>query len=1138
MSYSPVRRVVRTAAAFFLLVSIALVAIPANQANAVATGVSISTVYGGGGASTGSPTYKNDYIELFNLGASSVNLNGLSVQYAAAAGTTWQVTALPAFSLAAGQYFLVQEGTAGSVGATLPPADATGSINMSATAGKVGLVSGTSAMTGACGSGPIIDFVGYGSTASCSETSPTVTLDNAHAAQRTNSCTDTDNNSSDFSSVPNATARNTGTLPLTPCGGDAAPSVSSTVPTNGATNVAITSNITVTFSEPVNVAGSWFTISGATSGPHTAAVTGGPTTFTLDPDSDFVNSELVSVNIAAANVTDQDATDPPDNMAADYPFSFTTISSDTAPTVTSTTPTNGAGQVPVNSNIDVTFSEPVNVTASAFTVSGNVSGANAVNVTGGPTTFTLDPGSDFVNLETVTVTVVANQITDQDANDPPDNMAANYVFAFGTPTRIHDIQGAAHLGPLAGRLLTGVPGIVTAKRSNGFYYQDTAANYDADDATSEAVFVFTSLAPAVSVGDDVSVSGTPTEFRAGGASSASLTITEISNPGRTVVVNSSGNALPAPTVVGAGGRVPPNGLIEDDATGDVETSGTFDPASDGIDFWESLEDMRVQLNDAHVVGPTSDFGSNREVPVVGDNGAGATILTARGGILLRQTDNNSERIILNDVIVGGPTLATTVDVGDSYPGATVGVIDYNFNNFKLEITSIPALQSNDLTQEVTSAPGSGQLSVGSFNVENLDPNDGAQKFSELANELVNNMLSPDIVALEELQDNNGATNDSVVDASTTINMLIAAIQAAGGPTYDFRQINPVDDQDGGEPGGNIRVAFLFRTDRGVSFVDRPGGTSTAADAVVAAPGGPQLLYSPGRIAPTDSAWNSSRKPLAGEFMYGGTKLFVIANHFNSKGGDQALWGHFQPPVLSSEAQRINQATLVHDFTQSILSLDPNANVIVLGDLNDFTWSNPLSALTSGGVLQDLVLTLPEAERYSYVFQGNTQELDHLLASPHLASQLDLYDAIHVNAEFAPQVSDHDPLVALFGVEAPITCQSGYGTPGNDTIIGTPGPDHICSGAGNDTVTGIGGRDIIEGGSGDDTLNGGSGDDHVIGMSGADDLIGGSGVDDLDGGHGDDHLDTVDGVNGNDTGDGGKGLDSCTGDPGDVFTHCP
>ncbi|HEY9641614.1 MAG TPA: Ig-like domain-containing protein, partial [Coleofasciculaceae cyanobacterium] len=308
-----------------------------------------------------------------------------------------------------------------------------------------------------------------------------------------------------------------------------------------------------------------------------------------------------------------------------------------------------------------------------------------------------------------------------------------------------------------------------------------------------------------------------------------------------------------------------------------------------------------------------------------------------------------------------------------------------------------------------------QLTVATFNVENLDPGDGATKFNALASAIVNNLKSPDIINVEEVQDNNGPTNDSVVDASTTFQTLINAIAAAGGPTYEYRQINPVDDTNGGEPGGNIRVGFLYNPGR-VTFVDRPGGTSTSSTTVtdVGNNGTPDLSASPGLIDPTNSAFSSSRKPLVGEFSFNGQTVYVIGNHFNSKGGDQPLFGPNQPPTLNSEVQRTQQATIVKNFVQSILAIDPNANIVVAGDLNDFEFSNPLNLLKSGG-LNDLVETLPANERYTYNFQGNAQTLDHILTSNNLLSKLDGFDVVHINSEFADQVSDHDPGVARFNL---------------------------------------------------------------------------------------------------------------------------
>src|SRR6185295_15548991 len=155
--------------------------------------------------------------------------------------------------------------------------------------------------------------------------------------------------------------------------------------------------------------------------------------------------------------------------------------------------------------------------------------------------------------------------------------------------------------------------------------------------------------------------------------------------------------------------------------------------------------------------------------------------------------------------------------------------------------------------------------------------------------------------------------------------------------YRWREIDPVDDRDGGQPGGNIRVVFLFDPSR-VSFVDRGSSSvnrSTTGTSVAKSHGDPALTLSPGRIDPTNPVWTTSRKPLAGEFEFRGRKVFVIANHFNSKGGDDPLMGHVQPPRYPSETQRHRQATVEHAFVQSIADADPHADVVVLGDLNDF-----------------------------------------------------------------------------------------------------------------------------------------------------------------------------------------------------------
>ncbi len=536
----------------------------------------------------------------------------------------------------------------------------------------------------------------------------------------------------------------------------------------------------------------------------------------------------------------------------------------------------------------------------------------------------------------------------------------------------------------------------------------------ATSATSDAILVFGTAGLPVSVGQAVLVSGRVTEFRPGGAASANLTTTEITTP---LVTPGGPGAAIAQTIVGQGGRVPPTTVIEDDADGDVETGGVFDPATDGIDFYESLEAMLLRVNNPVVVGPRNDFG---EVWALADDGAGAALRTMRGGIVIRQLveaayphdyeqgDFNPERIQLEDDIVPGATPA--VNVGDHFTSSAVGVLEYNFGNFELQLTSALTRVDGGLVREVAAAPKENELTVATFNVENLDPSDAAT-IPRLAAIVVDNLRSPDLIGIEEMQDNTGGSNDGTTDASLSWDAFITAIVAAGGPSYQYRQIDPQNNQDGGQPGGNIRVGFLFRPDRGLAFVDRPGGDATTPTGIFRADGRAHLTLSPGRVDPLNPAWVATRKPLAGEFTWNDKTLIAIVNHFSSKGGDQPLFGRFQPPTRSSEVARHQQAASVNAFVKQILAAERKANVIVLGDINDFEFSETTQILESGGALRSLVPLLPNAERYSYVFEGNSQVLDQILFSENALRGLSEFDVVHVNAEFYDQASDHDPSVA-------------------------------------------------------------------------------------------------------------------------------
>ncbi|MFI6100924.1 endonuclease/exonuclease/phosphatase family protein [Lentzea sp. NPDC051213] len=595
-----------------------------------------------------------------------------------------------------------------------------------------------------------------------------------------------------------------------------------------------------------------------------------------------------------------------------------------------------------------------------------------------------------------------DNFTDFKVGDPSPTNAKGETPGGGNPDpdpnpvpgdkRIHDIQGVTRYSPLFGQKVTNVPGVVTGTRATGdrgFWIQDVTGQ-DADPRTSEGVFVYTAgTAPTVAVGDNVLVSGTIAEYRPGGETGSNQTLTEITQP--TTITLSKGNPVPAPVVVKnipVGYLPAPGGSIE---------QLPLEPEKYGLDYFESLEGTLVQVDDARVVGPSNAFGEAWVTvnPDQNKNQRGGTTYTA-------YDQANSGRLKIK------ATPLPASNVGDVFAGATVGAIEYtNFGGYTLAALQLGTHTSSNLEREITAQQKESELSVATYNVENLDPSDPQDKFDRLADGVTTSLRSPDVVVLEEIQDNNGAVNDGVVAADATLQKFSDAIFAKGGPRYQWRQIDPENLKDGGEPGGNIRVGFFFNPQR-VSFVDRPGGDFKTAVQVVKKNGRASLSVSPGRIDPLNDAWANSRKPLAGEFKFRGRTVFVVANHFNSKGGDEAIHGRNQPPNRTSEVQRAKQATALKAFTEQIRAIDKGANVVLAGDLNDYQFSPALKTLTGDGNLKALIESLPANERYSYVFEGNSQTLDHLVMSKNITRFS--YDVVHINAEFADQASDHDPQI--------------------------------------------------------------------------------------------------------------------------------
>ncbi|MEU7697721.1 endonuclease/exonuclease/phosphatase family protein [Streptomyces sp. NPDC039028] len=571
--------------------------------------------------------------------------------------------------------------------------------------------------------------------------------------------------------------------------------------------------------------------------------------------------------------------------------------------------------------------------------------------------------------------------------------------------RIHDIQGTTRVSPLVGQQVTGVTGIVTGVRtygSRGFWIQDPEG--DGNPATSEGLFVFTSSVPTVAVGDAVSLSGTVTEYVPGGLTSGNQSLTQLSKPVVTVV--SQGNPVPAPVTISAWSvpsRYTPAG---DPAAGGSINGLTLAPRTYALDYYESLEGTNVRIGSSRVVGATDPYSELWVTVKPWEN------RNRRGGTVYGSYESqNTGRLQIQSLTPVAQQPFPKANVGDRLTGTTEGPLDFNqFGGYTLTARTLGTVVDRGLERETTDRQHRNELAVATYNVENLDPTDPQEKFDALAKAVVANLASPDILALEEIQDNNGAKNDGTVAADQTVKKFTDAIVAAGGPAYDWRSVDPENNKDGGEPGGNIRQVFLFNPER-VSFTDRAATDPSSATGVTDRKGHAALTVSPGRIDPANTAWESSRKPLAGEFVFRGRTVFVIANHFGSKGGDESIVSHHQPPARSSEAKRLLQAQSVNGFVKQLLAVEKQADVLVVGDINDFEFSGTTKALTDGGALYPAVTSLPRSERYSYVYQGNSQVLDQILTSPgvrHLT-----YDSVHINAEFADQDSDHDPQVVRF-----------------------------------------------------------------------------------------------------------------------------
>jgi uncharacterized protein len=865
------------------------------------------------------------------------------------------------------------------------------------------------------------------------------------------------------------------------------PTLSSSSPADEGTSIAVGSNIVLTFDEAVQMitAGGAIELRLASDNSlvesFTQANVGGTVTVsgsavTLNPTADLTPGTGYYITIAANAVEDTAGNDFA-GFSAPTTLNFTTTAAAAATlSVNDVSITEGSSGTQT-----LTFTVTRSNDTTAFSVdyatadaTATTAGADYLAASG---TLTFTAGGAL----TQTVSVTVNGDTAIELDETFGLNLSNIINTTGGTTftdnagvgtiinddfsRIYDIQGAGHRAPLVGGAIgavansgaarVSVEGVVTALTTNGFYLQDETG--DGNVNTSDGIFVFGGATPAgtITLGERLRINGARVdEFRTGTANN-DLTVTQLNVSAAVAgasITELNTIAAITPVIIGAAGRSPSQTSVSDPGF------ATYDPAVDAADFWESLEGMLVTVDNPVAISGTADFTGNDELWVVAQGAFDPASLNANGGLTIAPGDQNSERIQLDDLITAlvFPDVTAGATLGD-----VTGIVNYSFTNYEVLVgtsaqvlggTGVPTV----LTPGILTAPETTtvvaqprQLTIANYNFENLDPGDGAARFAAFATQIVNVLNNPVIITGQEIQDNNGAVNDGTTSSSLTASTMINAITTAGGPVYAYIDIAPADGTAGGEPGGNIRPGMFYRSDL-VQIVGAPLTLDVAAFA-------------------------GSRDPLVVTFriIASGVEFTLINNHFSSKGGDNGVFGNVQPPVLNSEAGRIAQAQVVNDYVDTLLAVNPNANIVVAGDLNDFGFSPPVQTLIGGGTpvltnLADALITAP-TDRYSYNFNGNSQELDHMLASASAYSVATVFDVVHTNADFGRlQLSDHDPSIALFDARQLA-----------EALLGLAAADTIDGFAGNDTISGLGGDDNLTGGAGSDSLVGGTGWDNAL-----------------------------------------------------------
>ena len=586
----------------------------------------------------------------------------------------------------------------------------------------------------------------------------------------------------------------------------------------------------------------------------------------------------------------------------------------------------------------------------------------------------------------------------------------NVSWSFGDSTpvvipevTITNINGLRHMS-IYNNLSVKTSGVVSAKSTNGFYIQDGINNTNGSCGLFVYTGVTSSYLTSVAIGDLVSITGTILEY---GFTNQLLTTEMTSLTNLTII--SRNNSLPQPINIGKIYNNVPSLTIDNGNIND------FNVTTSALDFWENYENMLVKIDIPNVIGQKKIFGSFA-ITVNMDNPDRK--ITKYGGVLLDKTEN-PDIIQVCDILMPKDSLYYSVFPGDSLSYIT-GIVAYNYGFFNIlprSSSDFGIVKRGEISTDLYNVRGTAappayrskealstlsipHISIISTNQFNLQVKVNEKRVSDY---IRINLKSPQIIFLQEIQDNNGEIDDGTVSSDDTLGFLTNLLNASEYNTYSARNYNfiyvsPENNQDGGAPGANIRVAIIYDT---LSFE-------------------PETYYRIGLKEQT-SAFDNSRKPLYVKIKYKETNeiYHLIAVHNKSKSGDTSPWGSVQPPVQNTLPQRIQQTTYIKSWISTNLNKEID-NIIIAGDFNDYEWSESVKVLddnTENRFMKNLINDISENERYSFYYSGTYHAIDHAIVSSNIYNRIKNVFNTDVNIPNKEYIRYSDVLSTQFWIES-------------------------------------------------------------------------------------------------------------------------